>query len=86
MFREWLFDVLACVDGVGRGKWAWVDGSGSKVLFAQMECFWVLGISSKFPVLVVPYCSHSGQSLQSKTLAKYRQIVIFCSFSNESEQ
>ena len=29
------------------GKWAWVDGSGSKVLFAQMEWSWVLGISSK---------------------------------------
>ena len=32
------------------GKWACVDGSGSKVLFAQMECSWVLGISSKFPI------------------------------------
>ena len=51
------------------GKWAWVDGSGSKVLFAQMEWSWVLGISSKLSyIAVIPAV------IAVKNTLKYQQI------------
>ena len=59
------------------GKWAWVDGTGSKVLFAQMEWSWVLGISSKLSHIAVIPGSHCSQK-HSQNTNKLQYFAVFC--------